>query len=205
MSRAPADQRRRAAALPFLQSDLQSSLGFRVSRVTARAFVVEAIDAIMDENGLLQGHRGYRNPTLSVGDQLVAVEGYDAEEMEYNTPGSIQAVFKGPRGSCVELTFLSEKTGDEFNIRVKRHVVDQLVRATKDQAKPGSSCGVGVLLGRPYNQDDFHDVTVLDLVDGGSAQRSGKIDIGDVRKQPPNISHHLPLTKPSSGCFLQVS
>ena len=183
MSRATADQRRRtSAASNFLQNDLEGSVGFRVSRRQG-AFVVEAIDALMDENGLLQGHRGYRNSMLSVGDQLVAAEGYDVEEMELHTPGSIPAVFKGPRGSSLELTFLSAKTGDEFNIRVKRHVIDQLVRAQKDQA----SFRVGVVLGRPSNQDDFRNVTVLDLVDGGAAQRSGKIDVGDVRLQPQAI------------------
>jgi len=171
------------------EADLQGSVGLRISK-KGPPFLVEAVDVVIDEQGCLQGHRAYKNPIVNVNDRLVAVDGCTAETMERLAPGSIQTALKGPRGSIVELAFISAVTGSVFSIRVARHMVKEVVseimstEALKDAAgirQKEAPCGIGVTIGRHDFHDDTQPCYILKLSAGGSALQSGEIDVGDVR------------------------
>jgi hypothetical protein len=191
------------------EADLQGSVGLRISK-KGPPFLVEAVDVVIDEQGCLQGHRAYKNAIVNVHDRLVAVDGCTAETMERLAPGSIQTALKGPRGSIVELAFISAVTGSVFSIRVARHMVKEVVseimstEALKDAAgirQKEAPCGIGVIIGRHDFHDDTQPCYILKLSAGGSALQSGEIDVGDVR----HAHVALPAFHPLISSCLSVS
>jgi hypothetical protein len=182
---------------------LPGTVGLQLS-AQGPPFLVEGEAVLMDEQGLLQGDRGYRNPAVQLNDMLVAVNGYDVDELELAAPGTLQQVLKGPRASLVHLTFVSAATGEVFDVHARRHAIQQLHQAvtSDEQASPGGVGGydVGLIIGRPDLQDDEHPVFVVDLAPGGSAHRCQEVDVGDVRLFPvPQFTSARPFTASFRG------
>ena len=162
---------------------LPGTAGIKIS-AQGPPFLVEGEAILMDEQGALQGQFGYRNPTVQAKDVLVAVNGHDAEELEIAAPGSLHAALKGPRTSLVQLTLVSAATGDKFDVRVRRHAIQQLHQAVTSEQEQATSGGAGydagIIIGRPDLQNDEHPVLVVALAPGSNADLCGEVDVGDV-------------------------
>jgi hypothetical protein len=154
------------------------SVGLRIS---ARApFLVEEVGAVMDEHGILQGHKGYGNAAVSVDDRLLAIDSYDVDELELAAPGSVNAVLRSPRAAVLKLTFLSAEAGDEYAVFVRRHAIPLHRAAELLKGEQGPERGVGVVIGRPDGANNSHPVYIVKVVAGGPADRSGVVAEGDV-------------------------
>jgi hypothetical protein len=162
---------------------LPGTAGIKIS-AQGPPFLVEGEAILMDEQGALQGQFGYRNPTVQAKDVLVAVNGQDVEELEIAAPGSLHAALKGPRASLVQLTFVSAATGGKFDVRVRRHAIQQLHQAVTSEQEQATSGGAGydagIIIGRPDLQNDEHPVLVVALAPGSNADLCGEVDVGDV-------------------------
>ena len=162
---------------------LLGTAGIKIS-AQGPPFLVDGEAILMDEQGALQGQFGYRNPTVQAKDVLIAVNGLDVEELEIAAPGSLHAALKGPRGSLVQLTFVSAATGDKFDVRVRRHAIQQLHQAVTSEQEQGTSGGAGydagIIIGRPDLQNDEHPVLIVALAPGSNADLCGEVEVGDV-------------------------
>ena len=75
-------------------------------------------------------------------------------------------------------------TGGKFDVRVRRHAIQQLHQAVTSEQEQATSGGAGydagIIIGRPDLQNDEHPVLVVALAPGSNADLCGEVDVGDV-------------------------
>jgi len=99
-------------------SETATRKGYVGMEVTKRPpFVVLAIDDLMDESGVLQGHPGYTNEDVRPGDKLLRVDG---TSVEATTVKHLHELLGGSLHTLVDLAFL-RAGGEEYHVRVQRH------------------------------------------------------------------------------------
>ena len=173
----------------------EGSVGLILSQDEPPFHVEGGEGLLMDEQGVLQGHKGYMNQAVALHDRLVAVDGYHVNELELASPRSLESVLQGPRTSIVQLTFERPSTQRAFSIRVQRHAIKQPGSDLYTAAGGDTPCGVGIVIGRPDDCALDYPVIVLAITAGGSAHRSSQVQVGDVS----SIQTHVRLRKVRRG------
>jgi len=155
------------------EGSLQGSIGLILSHLAP--FQVEAVYALMDEHGVLQGQQGYVNDLIEVHNQLVAVNGYNVAELERTSAFNLGRFLQGPCTSCVDLIFIKATSGKQVSIRVRRQQLGGAFKSTGTGSRiriEGQVRGISVLIGRLNIHHNNHPVFVVHVSRRGSAEQS---------------------------------
>ena len=103
---------------PSTSTDLQNIAFVGIELSQERPYRVISAEDLVDEVHLKQGQRGYSNPIVQPGDELLQVDGYNVQEF---APVDIHNVLRGDLGSVAVLIFHRDSTEKQFVVRAVRH------------------------------------------------------------------------------------
>ena len=94
-----------------------------ITLASERPYRVISAEDLVDEVHLKQGQRGYSNPEVQQGDELLHIDGYNVHELE---PSELHKILKGPLGSVAVMIFHADLSGKQFVVRAVRHKAHNL-------------------------------------------------------------------------------
>ena len=178
-------------------------VGLEVTR--SPPFIVLAVDDLIDEAYIRQGHAGYSNELVMAGDVLLTVDGESVETADVR---QLHQLLEGCMHSVVELIFARGQSGERYHVKVCRHGPKEQHRRSPqpDGQKPS--------LRRSHREPSMNDqepqvpAPVNWLSPGSSLPRhkgrySGGRESAPNRKHPGGLNPSLQISTPLAAT-LQV-
>jgi len=108
-----------------------SLVGLQISKDWPHS--VSEVDDLVDVNSVPQGHPGYCNAEVRVGDLILEIDSQDVRNMPL---AQLHQLLSGRLYSVVQITLQQQHSGDVYNVRVLRHRIHEFDSAAAKTRLP---------------------------------------------------------------------